>query len=66
MASGPIPLSGTTTPFDEATLARLYPTHDDYVAAFRRAAEATVDAGHLLPEDAETMIAEAEASDVGG
>jgi hypothetical protein len=58
-------LFGSTTPLDPATLAELYPSHVDYVAAFTESAEAAVDAGFLLRPDAEAMIAEAEASDVG-
>ncbi|HEX5616080.1 MAG TPA: alpha/beta hydrolase domain-containing protein [Acidimicrobiia bacterium] len=58
-------LFGSTTPFDAATLAELYPTHDDYVDAFTAAADEAVEAGFLLRDDADAMIAKAEASDIG-
>jgi hypothetical protein len=45
-------LFGTTTPFDAATLASLYPTHDRYVRAFARAALRSVVHGWLLPTEA--------------
>ena len=53
-------LFGSTTPFPPEQLQALYPTHDDYVADVRTAAEAAVDAGFLLPTDAEAMVGEAE------
>jgi hypothetical protein len=59
-------LFGTTTPFEEATLAALYPTHDAYVSAFNAATDAAVEAGFILPPDAELMKAHAAASDIGG
>ena len=58
-------LFGSTVPFDEATLAELYPTHADYVAAFEAAADEAVAAGFLLRVDADAMVAEAEAADIG-
>ena len=45
-------LFGTTTPFDEATLAALYPTREDYVVPFLAATDAAVAAGFILPADA--------------
>lgn len=53
-------LFGETRPFDAATLAALYPTHQDYVDAVTESAEAAVDAGFLLPADADDLIAAAE------
>ncbi|MFD0686079.1 alpha/beta hydrolase domain-containing protein [Actinomadura fibrosa] len=50
----------------EPVLSRLYPTHDDYVAKVRAAAQASVNAGHLLPEDATTIVTAAENSTIGG
>ncbi|MBB2742192.1 UNVERIFIED_ORG: hypothetical protein FHR35_002014 [Microbispora rosea subsp. rosea] len=50
----------------EPVLARLYPTHADYVSKVRAAAQASVSAGYLLPEDATTIVAAAENSGVGG
>ena len=58
-------LFGSTVPFDEATLAELYPTYADYVAAFEAAADEAVAAGFLLRVDADAMVAEAEAADIG-
>ena len=39
---------GSTTPFDEATLTSLYPTHADYVAKFDAATRRAVTAGFIL------------------
>ena len=58
-------LFGSTTPFDAATLARLYPTHDSYVEAFTASTEAAVRAGFILRPEADEMIAEAEQSATG-
>ena len=58
-------LFGSTTPFDAATLARLYPTHDAYLSAFTASAEAAVDAGFILRPEADEMIAEAQQSTIG-
>jgi Alpha/beta hydrolase domain len=58
-------LFGSTTPFDAATLARLYPTHDAYVSAFTASTEAAVDAGFILRPEADEMIATAEQSAIG-
>jgi hypothetical protein len=56
---------GSTTPFDAATLARLYPDHESYVEAFVASTEAAVDAGHILRPEADEMIATAEQSAIG-
>jgi alpha/beta hydrolase family protein len=53
-------LFGETRPFDAATLAELYPSHDDYVTAVTDAADAAVEAGFLLQEEADELVAEAE------
>jgi hypothetical protein len=58
-------LFGTMLPFDQATLASLYPTHAKYVARVRRSAKRATRAGFLLPVDAEVVVAAAEASDIG-
>ena len=58
-------LFGSTTPFDAATLARLYPDHDSYVAKFTASAEAAVDAGFILRPEADDMIATAQQSAIG-
>lgn len=56
---GPFLYSGKNTPFDQATLAALYPTATAYVNAVRAAADDTVAKGFLLRVDADTLIAEA-------
>jgi hypothetical protein len=59
-------LFGGTTPFDAATLAELYPTHDDYVAAVTEATDAAVDAGFVLEPDAEKVVEAATDADIPG
>lgn len=49
-------LFGTTVPLDEATLAALYPTPGDYVAAVRAATRDAVRRGFVLSEDAPAII----------
>jgi len=56
---------GRTVPFDVATLDALYPKHDDYVDAVRRAAWQNVRDGFLLREDAEATLDKAEGSIIG-
>jgi hypothetical protein len=53
-------LYGSTTPFDQATLRSLYPTHRHYMDAVTSATQETVDAAFLLPIDGDAIIAEAE------
>jgi alpha/beta hydrolase family protein len=53
-------LFGQSTPFDDATLAQLYASHDEYVTAVDEAAGAAVEAGFLLQDDADDLVAEAE------
>ncbi len=71
LSSDPVPGSpplcqgfGSTTPFDAATLARLYPDHDSYVEAFTASTEAAVDAGFILRPEADAMIAAAQTAPV--
>jgi hypothetical protein len=59
-------LFGTTMLFSEAELAELYPTEADYVEAVRTSTEAAVAAGFLLAPDAALIVADAEASGIGG
>ncbi len=59
-------LFGSTAPFDDETLAALYPDHDAYVSAFNEATDRAVEAGFILPADADLMKAAAAASDIGG
>ena len=51
-------LFGETRVLDEGELAALYPSLDAYVEALRASAEAAVDAGWLLPVDAQVMVDE--------
>jgi hypothetical protein len=53
-------LFGSSAPLDAATLAALYPTHDDYVAKVTASADRAVDEGFLLEEDRDAIVAEAE------
>jgi hypothetical protein len=52
-------LYGFFTPFDEATLQSLYPTHDAYVHAFKHATYQALKAGYIVKEDADEMIQDA-------
>src|SRR5262249_8438596 len=58
-------LFGTTVPFDDATLAALYPTHSTYVARFNKATSSATKAGFILKADAKLLKANAKASDIG-
>lgn len=58
-------LAGLYVPFDAATLARLFPTHDAYVARVTASANQAVADGFMLQEDAQTIIGEANASSIG-
>ena len=58
-------LFGTTTPFDAATLARLYPSHAAYVDAVRKAVRTAVRARYILRLDGEAILAAAGASAIG-
>jgi Alpha/beta hydrolase domain len=58
-------LTGVHIPFDTATLASLYPSHEAYVRAVREAAEQNVRDGFLLKEDALELIRDAQSSLVG-
>ena len=52
---------GRTVPFDEATLAARYGDEAGYLAAFGDALDATIDAGFLLADDRDQMLADAAA-----
>jgi len=58
-------LFGTTTPFDAATLASLYPSHDAYVSAFDEATKRARRAGFIVKPDAELMEHVAASSAIG-
>lgn len=52
-------LEGYYTPFSQARLRSLYPTHDAYVSAFTAAAASDKAAGFLTPADYRTAVAAA-------
>lgn len=58
-------LYGSHQPFDQATLDRLYPSHEAYVDAVRAVAEQNVADGYILPLAAEQTIRTAEQSATG-
>ena len=58
-------LFGTTMLFDDAKLAILYPSHQDYVNAIDEAVDTAVAAGFLLPTDAALIKTAADNSDIG-
>jgi hypothetical protein len=57
---------GTTVPLSAASLASLYPTHEDFVKKWDAATAADVREGYLLEPDARTLDKVAAASKVGG
>jgi hypothetical protein len=57
-------LSGFVQPFSHSTLQQLYPTHARYVSKFTAAANESVAAGFMTPEDFATAVAGAEAAPV--
>jgi hypothetical protein len=57
-------LFGSTVPFDGPTLLALYPTHQDYVDAFKAAGDRAVAAGHLLAADEATLVTGATAAPI--
>ncbi len=63
--SGFCGLYGSHEPFDADTLAALYPSHADYVAAVRAVVAENLAAGYIVEHDAEATIREAERSDIG-
>ncbi|WP_007509581.1 MULTISPECIES: alpha/beta hydrolase domain-containing protein [Pseudofrankia] len=54
-------LFGSTTPFDAATLASLYPTRDSYLSAFDKSLDGAIAARFLLEADRAALAAEARA-----
>jgi hypothetical protein len=57
-------LYGSHQPFDAATIASLYPTHEAYVAAVRRVTDQNLKAGYILKADADATVAAAQAAAV--
>jgi hypothetical protein len=64
--SGFCRLFGSYEPFDDATLAALYPTHGSYVAAVNDATRENLKDGFVTKEDARETRREAADSDIGG
>jgi Alpha/beta hydrolase domain len=58
-------LGGTHVPFDTGTLNVLYRNHGDYVSKVAHAANASVEAGFVLPEDAQATVDKAAGSIIG-
>jgi hypothetical protein len=58
-------IAGTTTPFDAATLAGLYPSHAAYVRAVRQSVHGAVRGRFLQRRDARLIKAAARASSIG-
>ena len=58
-------LYGSHTPFDAATLSRLYPNHGSYVSAVSHVTNDNLAAGYILPEDAQADMQAAAQSDIG-
>ena len=58
-------LAGTTTPFDPAMLAQLYPSHKAFVSAYDKSLRRAVRAGWILKPDAKLMRAWAARSGPG-
>lgn len=56
---------GRTIPFDAATLAELYASHDEYVDAFNTAADKAVKDGYWVETDADQFKAAAAEIDLG-
>lgn len=52
-------LIGSTTPFPPETIAQLYPSEDDCVAAFAVALDRAVEAGIILADDRDAVLADA-------
>ena len=52
-------LFGSSTPFDDATLARLYPSREAYVSRFDRALDDAIAAGFVRERDRAMYAAEA-------
>jgi hypothetical protein len=57
-------LFGSTTPFDEDKLAKLYPNHSTYISKFNEATNDAVKAGFILNYDAQELKVKAAQSDI--
>lgn len=58
-------LYGSHEPFDQETLEKLYPSHEDYVNAVKAVVEQNLADGYILPSAAERTVREAESSAIG-
>ncbi|MGY4827783.1 alpha/beta hydrolase domain-containing protein [Sphaerotilaceae bacterium SBD11-9] len=56
--------SGSNDPFTATRLGSLYPTHADYYAKYKAAADKALAAGYLLPADYATALQEANAAPI--
>jgi hypothetical protein len=59
-------LMGTTTPIPAERLATLYPSADQYVADYTRAADRAIAEGFVLADDRAALVAEADPSRLSG
>lgn len=59
-------LFGTTTPFDDTTLALLYPTQKAFASEWKKATKRAMKAGWLVNADAKLLKKWAASADVGG
>jgi hypothetical protein len=55
-------LFGTTVPLTAEQLVAAYPTHDDFVAAWKKATDQAVKAGWMLPADASELTKAAQSA----
>ena len=58
-------LFGHTVPFDQETLASLYPSHEQFVGRFSTAVDRLVQDGYLLPAEADEARRAAQESPIG-
>ena len=59
-------LMGSTVPLPADRLGELYPSADDYLAAYAEAADASIEAGFVLEDDRETLLDDADPSAIPG
>lgn len=59
-------LMGSTTPLPADRLGELYPSADEYVDAYAEAADAAIEAGFVLDDDREALLADADPSVIAG
>jgi hypothetical protein len=59
-------LMGSTTSLAPERVGTLYPSVDDYLTAYEAAADAAIEAGFVLAEDRDALLAEADPDAIGG